>query len=214
MDTTINDICQHPIDTENHTSLNRIADYFRMGGDRDQLIPMLLHSNEDVISSGLWVLSEVENANCSIELSHILLKLIEHINPIIRMYAGSSLAESLPSLGANYVARWIPLLWDSNEGVKTRALMSVRYLDDVSIRKLSTTHMAKEALALSRNTEPKEICTAVLSTDSATRSIAIAAAIRSHSHDKSLMNQIHLALQDIDPTDARIFWNVARLYGS
>ncbi len=109
--------------------LNEIADEFRNGRDVRQILSLLDSEDADLVSSGAWILGELQfDLYASQEFVSRLRELVRHSEALVRFHAFGALFPALDAGDAASGRLVRELLDDPNEGVRIRAESASRRL--------------------------------------------------------------------------------------
>lgn len=177
--------------------INDFCDTFRDGRSLDELVPLLEHSDSDVVWVGAWTVSEVAIGDQGREVFESLVGLLNHPDSSVRFAAIGGVANIVQPQDGHAVKQLLALLADADAGVRQHALFHSCLLPDSTVRPAASEDDQEPLRLLLRGAERWKIEDSVSSADLLSRRLAIAGALRNYGHDQQLLDTISQSDPDI-----------------
>jgi hypothetical protein len=196
IDDAVARICAADVETLKGMSMNRVADWYRAGGDLRTLIPLLTHSNSQVVECGAWIASEVVDRHRGREVFYELTALLNHPSAAVRFWAIESIALSISPNDHSAVERLFSLAVDSDAAVRAQALYWLCWIPDDVVTSLRGTGIWSSARLLLSGVGKDEVRAAIASAKFLDKRMAAAALARNFANDECFIAELSPLFDD------------------
>jgi HEAT repeat protein len=176
-------------------AINQLAESYRRGESLRSLIPLLEHTDSRVVSSAVWIVSEVADETRGRELFSQLAALLDHRDPAVRFGVIESIALLVKPEEDTVIRRLCSLAADTNSGVRQQALYWLCRIPESLVEALRGSSMWQSARLLLNDATTDDIQAAVKSKDLFDQRMGVAGAVRKLGKENSVLQEI---LPDLD----------------